>query len=629
MVSKFVPNPDDYEVQDRNKLNEIRLKYFLAPGGSNKEYFARITKHVVDSFLDWYLPVNDSRIRLEDLFLNDREFNDFIKKREIEDKLLEVDLRFDDENLVEVKNAVDGCLTSTEANSGIPLEFPRRLIPIENILSDLDYHTDPSIRFNNLHFGEIHPQGFIPSLVGGIVSKLLNQNVIAQKVSPKITYMEKRLVEWLSEIIGFPKSESKYFCGNIVSGGTIANLTAMIVGRNSKLTFERRDIKPLIEETIFEETGNRTISIKYVLGKKIKLSSGEPELISPSTVGMNGIMPYLLEKGVHGIAMFISERSHYSLKEKLANVSGVGNEYMIEVKTDGKGRMIPRDLEAKIQEALNNKLLPIAVLATAGTTEQGAIDPLREIGEIVEKNNMYYHVDAAHGGAFLISDNFKEKFDGIELADSVTIDGHKMFFSPYPCGGIVFKDPQLAFKHIKQVAPYLGIDKEGNEEHYNSGSQTIEGSRGADGILQLYAGLRSLGQEGFTILFDHLANMTRYLHDRIISSNDFEIEVEPELNILLYRYEPKNLELNQWLDRKEIFNEVNKRIPKEAYKLGKFYVGTTEIDGVNYIRAVIVHPYIETGTVDEYLNYVREIGKRVTKEIINQKLEGEKWLMIG
>ncbi|MBS3112158.1 hypothetical protein J4459_02755 [Candidatus Woesearchaeota archaeon] len=263
MVSKFVPNPDDYEVQDRNKLNEIRLKYFLAPDGSNREYFARITKHVVDSFLDWYLPVNDSRIRLEDLFLNDREFNDFIKKREIEDKLLEVDLRFDDENLVEVKNAVDGCLTSTEANSGIPLEFPRRLIPIENILSDLDYHTDPSIRFNNLHFGEIHPQGFIPSLVGGIVSKLLNQNVIAQKVSPKITYMEKRLVEWLSEIIGFPKSESKYFCGNIVSGGTIANLTAMIVGRNSKLTFERRDIKPLIEETIFEETGNRTISIKY------------------------------------------------------------------------------------------------------------------------------------------------------------------------------------------------------------------------------------------------------------------------------------------------------------------------------------------------------------------------------
>jgi len=166
-----------------------------------------------------------------------------------------------------------------------------------------------------------------------------------------------------------------------------------------------------------------------------------------------------------------------------------------------------------------------------------------------------------------------------------------MFFSPYPCG--------------------------------------IEGSRGADGILQLYAGLRSLGQEGFTILFDHLTNMTRYLHDRIISSNDFEIEVEPELNILLYRYEPKNLELNEWLDRKEIFNEVNKRIPKEAYKLGRFYVGTTEIDGVNYIRAVIVHPYIETGTVDEYLNYVRGIGKRVTKEIINQKLEGEKWLMIG
>jgi len=383
-LQKLAPNPREFDLEDRISLNKIRLMYFLAPDGSNREYFEKITEIVLKSLDNFYIgegPI-DEVIKVEDIIKNDPELKEAISR--IEELANDKNLRFDDTNIY--PPAVDGEISYEEAEKRFSKKLPENPCGIEEVLDILDKHTDPSIRFNPLFMGEIHPHGFIPSLQASIISNYLNHNVVAQKVSPSITYIEKTVVEWLRKAVGYsPQNERiKCFGGNIVSGGTIANLTAMVVARNKKLSYK---------------TGKLT-------------ASGEEEIISASTDGLIGILPYLNQEGYDNVAIFVSERAHYSLKEKIANICGIGTKNIRSVKTDSMGRMSPEDLEKKIAEAVENRIKPIAVIATAGTTEHGSIDPLKEIGNIVKNRikeitgrkdyEMYYHVDAAHGGGLIL-----------------------------------------------------------------------------------------------------------------------------------------------------------------------------------------------------------------------------------
>ncbi len=591
--TELIPDPKEFDVENRALLNKIRLMYFLAPDGSNREYFEKITNIVIKSLDNFYIgdgPIDDI-VRVEDIIESDPELKEIIKN--IEKTAEDKNLRFDGANLY--KPAVDGEITFEEAKERFPKEFPKNLCGIEELLDILDKHTNPSIRFNPLFMGEIHPHGFIPAFEASIISTFLNHNVIAQKVSPSITYIERTVIEGLRRVVGYsPQAEDiKYFGGNIVSGGTIANLTAMVVARNKKLSYKRLNER------------------------------GEEEVISAGTKGLIGILPYLKEEGYDNVGIFVSERAHYSLKEKIANVCGIGTENIQTIKTDSEGRMSPKDLEDAIKIAIENRIKPIAVIATAGTTEQGVIDPLREIGIISQSYGIYYHVDAAHGGGFLVSGLLRDKFRGIELADSITIDGHKMLYTYYPCGGIIFKDPEDPLRYIKQESSYLW----NSEEHYSAGRQTIEGSRGTHGILQLYAGIFALGNEGYGIIHQHIINMTKYLHALIESSDNFRPYHKPETNILLYRYEPESLnntleKLGIMDQREGILNEINKQIPKKGY--GKFYLGETEMDGRHYIKAVIMHPYTETETIDSYFDYVTSLGERITDSVISKRIANKK-----
>jgi glutamate/tyrosine decarboxylase-like PLP-dependent enzyme len=621
---KMKPDSQDYDLEpsERQILNKIRLKYFLDPAGSNKGYFRRLTRDVLDSLLGWYLPGEDST--LKEILDSDEKLSEFAMA-EIDRQLENADLRFD---IGEVKKPVDRSITFSEARETVPVGFPEKLEELTDVLCLLDEQTNPSIRFNQRFMGEQHPNNFMPSLIAGFVAKFINQNAVAQKVSPTTTYMEKRVVEWLRESAGYaaPAPNQKLPGGNIVSGGTLANLTGLITGRNRQLTYDTREVTRV--RTKEEIDGKTYIGERFHLGEKEFDALGNPKQTSIRDVGFEGIRPYLLEEGFSGVSVFVSARSHYSLKGKLANVSGIGSDQVISVKADGSGRMDPDDLEAKIKESITKGRKPIAILATAGTTEEGAIDPLREIGEIAEANGIYFHVDAAHGGGFLISPEFREKFDGIELADSITIDGHKMLYTHYPCGGIIFKDPETPARQLQQSASYIWADEMNPEDHANNGSQTIEGSRGTDGIFQIYAGMKALGREGYDLVQRHTHNLTRYLYDTVEWSDDFTTEHPPGLNVLLFRYEPQSLDakLNaaDLEDAKEeILDLINEELPKRAYDNGEFYVGGTGIEKggetVHHIRAIIMHPYTETETVDSYLEYVKDLGDTMLDEEIQRR----------
>ncbi|MEK6938522.1 MAG: aminotransferase class V-fold PLP-dependent enzyme, partial [Nanoarchaeota archaeon] len=299
--------------------------------------------------------------------------------------------------------------------------------------------------------------------------------------------------------------------------------------------------------------------------------------------------------------------------EKLAGYIGIGSQNVIKIATDENGRMRTGALQLEIERAKRDKKKILAVVATAGTTGCGAIDPLAEIADITEREQIYFHVDAAHGGGFLTSQRMRPKFNGIERADSVTIDGHKMLYTNYPCGGIVFKNKLDPVESLKQSAKYI-LDKA--SEHYNLGKSTVEGSRSTDGTLQLYASILALGRQGYELIADHTVNMTEHLLRRVKQSPVLEAFHQPEMNLLCFRYVPQG-----WDRQRDIqpINQANVLLNQEIYRDGEFYLGETEMkkddQECKVQRAIIMHPYVEKYDIDRLVRRVEELGEKVTQEM--------------
>ncbi|MFA6461016.1 MAG: aminotransferase class V-fold PLP-dependent enzyme [Candidatus Woesearchaeota archaeon] len=568
--------------EEKISLNHVRYHYFLDPCGTNRVRFEEVVYYLTKSLLDWYLPGNEE--------VQKDPFLEVLKKSsKSEEELLKL---FEERKKIRAKKAIPDSLQPDDFKTKFALgSFPTQGLPLEEVILDLDKHTDPSVRFNQYFNGEMHPHDNIPAFAAGFVSKFLNANAIAHCVSPSLSYMETLTTRWLAELVGYDHSASGLITeelnpeqlkklelipsGNIVCGGTVANLTALLVARNKLLR---------------DKTGS----------------------VNDIGVEEKGLLEYGLGNDIPGVVMFCSENAHYSI-QKLAGYIGIGSQNVILIGVDEQGRMRPELLQAEIEKAKANKKKVLAVVATAGTTGNGAIDPLEKIADITEREQIYLHVDAAHGGGFLTSEKMKPKFKGIERADSVTIDGHKMLYTNYPCGGIVFKNKLDPVESLKQSAKYI-LDRA--SEHYNLGKSTVEGSRSTDGTLQLYASIRALGKEGYELIVDHTVAMTRYLYEAVQQSPVLEAFHEPEMNVLCLRYIPQG-----W-DRKtkvEEINELNVRLNENIYRDGEFYLGETEMkkEGQNckVQRAIIMHPYVETYDLDRLVRKVEEIGGNIAKRM--------------
>ncbi|MDP2103852.1 MAG: pyridoxal-dependent decarboxylase, partial [Candidatus Gracilibacteria bacterium] len=255
------------------------------------------------------------------------------------------------------------------------------------------------------------------ALAAGVIANVLNQNMIAHEVAPIFTQMENQVISFLADLIGYDIMKSG---GAIVSGGTNANHTAMLVARNRLL--------PGVE--------------KHGVHKALRAYNKDNNT------------------DYEDFVIFVGEDAHYSI-EKLAGYIGIGSD-QVRIIPCIKGSHTTLDthrLEEMIQEAENNKELVIGISITAGTTEKGNVHNIDDIMRVAKNGpngkEFYVHVDAAHGGGFLTNDTIKGKlFQGINQADSVTIDGHKMLYTNYGCGGIIFKD-QESLGYIKQSAPYV------------------------------------------------------------------------------------------------------------------------------------------------------------------------------
>ncbi|GAD29394.1 pyridoxal-dependent aspartate 1-decarboxylase PanP [Photobacterium leiognathi] len=475
------------------------------------------------------------------------------------------------------------------------------LLEIEKDFSDPAIPETPSFvsehtqfLLNKLVSQSVHTSA--PTFIGHMTSALpyfmmplskimiaLNQNLVKIETSKAFTPLERQVLGMLHKLI-FNQQESFYqqwmhsadhSLGAFCSGGTIANITALWVARNTVLKPDG-DFKGVAQEGLFR-------AMKHY--------------------------------GYDDLAILVSERGHYSLK-KAADVLGIGRDSLISIKTDDNNRIDLAHLQTTLADLKQRNIKPFAIIGIAGTTETGNIDPLEQLADIAAEHQCHFHVDAAWGGATLMSNKYRHLLKGIERADSITIDAHKQLYIPMGAGMVIFKNPEL-MTAIEHHAEY--ILRKGSKD---LGSHTLEGSRSGMAML-LYASLNIISRPGYELLINNSIEKARYFADLIKQQDDFELVTEPELCLLTYRYVPKRtqqaLEIATPEEREillELLNDLTQFIQKRQRESGKTFVSRTRITPEKWnhkittvFRVVLANPLTTNTILQDVLNEQRELAK--------------------
>ena len=496
------------------------------------------------------------------------------------------------------------------------------LAEIEKDFSSADIPETPSFVSDHTHFlldklvaQSVHTSA--PTFIGHMTSALpyflmplskimigLNQNLVKIETSKAFTPLERQVLGMLHNLI-YGEQETFYqkwmhsanhSLGAFCSGGTIANITALWVARNSAL-------KP----------------------------DGEFR-----GVAQEGLFKAMKHYGYEDLVVLVSERGHYSLK-KAADVLGLGRDCLVPIKTDSHNRVRVDEMRAKLEELKQNNIKAFAIVGVAGTTETGNIDPLEELADLAQEYDCHFHVDAAWGGATLMSNTYRPLLKGIERADSVTIDAHKQLYVPMGAGMVIFKNPAL-MTAIEHHAEY--ILRKGSKD---LGSHTLEGSRSGMAML-LYASLNIISRPGYEMLINTSIEKAQYFASLINQDPDFELISEPELCLLTYRYAPARtqeaLRLADPVQREELLaalDDMTKFIQKRQRESGKSFVSRTRITPeawdrrlTTVFRVVLANPLTTEQILKDVLQEQKDIAKQslisfpkintLTDSILNQQV---------
>ena len=416
-----------------------------------------------------------------------------------------------------------------------------------------------------------------PSFIGHMTSALpyfllplskmmvgLNQNVVKIETSKAFTPLERQVLGMMHHLVYGQESSfydqwmhsAEHALGAFCSGGTVANITALWVARN----------------VCFKPDGDF------------------------QGIGQEGLYAALKHYGYEGVAVIVSKRGHYSLS-KSADLLGIGRSSFIAIDVDEDNKIRIDLLEQKCGELKQKNIKVLAIIAIAGTTETGNIDPMDAMADIAQKYNIHLHADAAWGGATLLSPKNRVLLKGIERADSVTIDAHKQMYVPMGAGLVVFKSPSVS-NAIEHHAEY--ILRKGSKD---LGSHTLEGSRPGMAML-VHACLKIIGREGYALLIDLSLEKARYFADLIEANDDFELISKPELCLLTYRYVPKQLQ--DYMARcdakkrrilNEKLNELTRVLQKTQRERGRSFVSRTcltphkyDCQDIAVFRIVLANP---------------------------------------
>jgi len=424
----------------------------------------------------------------------------------------------------------------------------------EPLNSYLQRIIDQSIHIHHPHYIGHQVSSPLPvTVLTQFCTTLLNNGAAIYEMGPVNMAMEKNVINRIGPIIGYKTG----YDGIFTHGGTAGNLTAMLAARQVKTDYN-----------IWEE------------GVKTK---NRP-------------------------AFMISEQAHYSIGRNV-KIMGLGNESIVKVPVDSEFRMNTSLLEDIKTRAEKNGCKIISVVASSCSTATGSYDDLETIADFCEKYGLWLHVDGAHGMGVLFSKKYRKLVRGIERADSVVIDFHKMLLVPALNTLVMFRHGEKSFETFAQKASYL-FQKSQNNVWYNSATRTIECTKSALGIIA-YTALKYYGDNYYREYIDGRYELASSFAKIIISDDQLELAVEPESNIVCFRYNNKELDDLS-------LNQINSAIRTKIIKEGSFYIVQAELNGKIWLRLTIINPVTSMEDLKLLIERIKQTGsEEKLKSIIN------------
>ena len=382
------------------------------------------------------------------------------------------------------------------------------------------------------HLGYIPGGGVFATSLGDYLAAVFNKYAGIYYAGPGVVKLENFLIRQMCEIIGFPESA----LGNLTSGGSIANLIAVTTARDAKKVTSKNITKSVI---------------------------------------------------------YMTKQVHHSA-DKAIRIAGLGEAIVRYIPVTDKFRMDSEIFQETVKKDIKSGLNPFLVIASAGTTDTGAIDPLNEIAEIARTNNLWMHTDAAYGGFFILVDSEKEKFTGIEKSDSVTIDPHKGLFLSYGIGAVLIKDVNALNQSHRYQASYMQ-DKTETISEPSPADLSPELTKHFRG-LRMWLPLKLFGLKPFKAALEEKILLTHYFYEEI-QKIGFEVGPFPDLSVMIYRYVPET----------EDADEFNMNIIEEVKKDGKVFLSSTRLNGKVWLRLAVLSFRTHKRTIDYTLNLLKRI----------------------
>lgn len=378
-----------------------------------------------------------------------------------------------------------------------------------------------------------------------LVASLTNQAMAVYETGPSATMLERQVIRWLSDLVGWDHSASAHVRGILTSGGAQANLTALLAARQHSATWD-----------VWRDGVNTQAS---------------PQL-----------------------RILASEHAHYSIA-RAAGMMGLGTDAVIKISADASGSMDLAALQNVHQQCIAKHEIVMAVVATAGCTPTGSIDPLLAIGRYCNAQRLWLHVDGAHGASALLSSQYRDKLTGITLAESIVWDGHKLLYMPAPVSAVLFKDPLNSYQAFAQDASYLFQGNGFEDENYNISYRTIECTKRMM-ALKLWTAFSLYGVEGLGSLVD-IAFDKAQLFAQLISENpDFELLMMPQTNIVCFKHKSWRNDSIQQQNQ----HQINLR--QKVIQSGAFHLTQVMINGECWLRTTLMNPMTKREDLEHLLH---------------------------
>jgi glutamate/tyrosine decarboxylase-like PLP-dependent enzyme len=343
-------------------------------------------------------------------------------------------------------------------------------------------------------------------------------------MSPVFSDLEQRLLRELAALFGLPAGAG----GLMLAGGSLCNLQALTVARNTHFDVHTRGLAGLSRPPV----------------------------------------------------LFASEACHSSI-QKAAMILGLGTAGVVPIPTDRWGKLCVSALETAISVSRKSGQAPFAVVATAGTTVTGNIDPLSEIADVCARERLWLHVDASYGGAVIFSPRQRHLLTGIDRADSITFNPQKWCYVTKTCALALFREEQILERAFRIPAPYMSLHE--GTGHVNLGEWGVQGTKAPD-IAKWWLTLLQLGQSGLAELIDHSFELAGLFLAEVQARSFLELATPPELNILCLR------------DLREGYDEIsrakrNMQLQRYLLEAAQTFVSLPHFRESRWLKAVLLNPF--------------------------------------